>query len=114
DVRATLVKINELDKKNPALADELDIEEIVVRAIGRPALESRRVKATAPSGGPPKKGATPTVPAGKPKPAAAQIVADATPGAGERKPFEPGPGNDFGDIARYVTETEGESLVIRK
>lgn len=111
DVRAGLAKTAEIGKSNPALADELSFEEILVRAIGSQALAARRTQAPAPKPNGAPKGAP--APGGKSKPAAAEIVGDATPGATSEKPWDPGPGNDFSDIGRHIYETAGDSLVIR-
>jgi hypothetical protein len=112
DVHAIIAKTAEIGKTNPALADALSIEEIMVRTFGREKLDARRTKTPAPSKGAPK--GDPPAPGGKGKPAAAEIIGDATPGATGANVYVPTPGNDFSDLGRQIYAEAGESLVIRK
>lgn len=102
DLKATL---EHLAKLPPALAEELTLEEVAARALGRDTLEARRTAPPAPGGDAPSDRRTPD---------AATIIGDSTPGPGAApKPFDAGTGGDFMDIANHVTKNFGSTLVTR-
>lgn len=100
DLVTTLTALSKMPK---ALAEELTLEEVAARTIGRDALESRRTVAGTHTG------FEPAVPRTADP---AMVIGDATPGPGAAdKPFDAGSGGDFMDIANFVTKTAGSSLV---
>lgn len=103
DLQKTLETLSTLPKD---LAVELTFEEVAARALGRDVLAQRRGTTMRPMD---------DHPARRLSPDAASIIGDATPGAGAAAGrFEPGTGNDFMDIANFITKTDGHNLVLRK
>lgn len=103
DLSKTLEHLSTLPKD---LAVELTFEEVAARAIGRDVLAQRRGTTMRPMD---------EHPARRMSPDAASIIGDATPGPGAAAGrFDPGTGNDFMDIANFITKTDGHNLVVRK
>lgn len=103
DLQKTLETLSTLPKD---LAVELTFEEVAARALGRDVLAQRRGTTMRPMD---------DHPARRLSPDAASIIGDATPGAGAAAGrFDPGTGNDFMDIANFITKTDGHNLVLRK
>ena len=103
--------LDHLSKLPAALADELSLEEVAARALGRDALEQAKAQ--------PKPPAPKAAPNGAPsRPghrmlAEAEVIGDATPGAPmDGKDFDPGRGNSFNDLAAFILKKHPGSIML--
>jgi len=109
DLKATL---DHLAKLPPVLAENLSLEEVARRTLGSDTLEQRKAPLAAPA----KKDAGNPAdllmrPAPK-RPAAAEIIGDATPSAPMgHQPFDAGSGNNFNDLASFIVKKHGADLI---
>lgn len=102
--------LDHLSKLPEPLANELSLEEVAARALGRDALEQAKAQ--------PKPPAPKAAPNGAPsRPghrmlAEAEVIGDATPGAPmDGKPFDAGRGNSFNDLAAFILQKHPGSIM---
>jgi len=112
DKKQLQTTLDHLSKLPRPLADELSLEEVARRAIGEDALQKAKEPPKPPAPKPaPTTGAV--LRPGSRLPAVAEIVGDATPGSmGDDKPFDPGKGNNFNDLASFIVKKHGDSLML--